>query len=664
MNTRDQFGHYLLLKKLTEDALGETFRGGKIGRQALERVVLLRIYNGPGLDPERVARTVQSRAGLAQVLKSPNVANAVDSGQVRGVPYVAFDYLSGRTLAQLAEQAIKRGQPIPLDHALLLAERIAAGLSVAHETRFLDDRVHHGMLTPHQVMVSHEGEVRIGGFEAAPALRASAGHPVIKQGVGRYLAPEALAGQPTGKSDDVYSVGAILLEMLTGQPVPVPPPNGFASYIDQAVVAADGGNIHPDLAALLKRSLCAREERVGDIVAWHKTLAKLMSDGQYSPTTFNLAFFLHNLFRDEIERETQELENEKTQAIQIPVQPAPPPAAPPPVAPQAASPAPSPVRDAGAVRENTDVLRERYGISETKPVANRTGLIAAAVGGVAVLAVGGWFLFGRSKGAEPVAAAPAAAPAAEAPAEPAEPAGPTSEEIQAQIASMVAEQSKQLEASVKAQYDEQMRALQKQLEDARRVEATRTAPQPAAPTVQQRTVETLPAATATEPAAARTAPTTAAATTPSPGASAPTGTPSPATTQTAAEPTAPPAATPATTAPAPVQTAAEPAAPAVRVGELVTAGPGVSPPRVVRQPPLAYPPIARRMKKEAVVTVNVLVDENGRAAEVRQVGAQAGLGMDEAALDHARKCTYAPATKNGVKVRMWYELRVAFSLGS
>src|SRR5690606_31521796 len=155
MNTRDQFGHYLLLKKLTEDAFGETFRAGKIGRQALERVVHLRVYNGPGLDPDRVAKTIQARGGLARHLKSPNIANAVDSGQVRGVPYVAYDYLSGRTLAQLAEQAVKRGQPIPLDHALLISERIAAGLAVAQETRFNDERVTHGMLTPHQVMVSH-----------------------------------------------------------------------------------------------------------------------------------------------------------------------------------------------------------------------------------------------------------------------------------------------------------------------------------------------------------------------------------------------------------------------------------------------------------------------------------------------------------------------------
>jgi TonB family protein len=661
MNTRDQFGHYLLLKKLTEDAFGETFRAGRIGRQTLERVVLLRVYNGPGLDAERIARTIQARAGLAQVLKSPTVANAVDSGQVRGVPYVAYDYVSGRTLAQLAEQAVKRGQPVPLDHALLIVERMAAALSVALETRFGDDRVLHGMLTPHQVLVSHEGELRLSGFEASPGLRAALTHPVVKQAVGRYVGPEATSGEAAARNDDVYSLGAILFELLTGGAVPTMPASGFGAVVDQAVVAADGGNLHPDLAALLKRSLAPRDQRVGDVVAWHKTLAKLMADGQYNPTTFNLAFFLHNLFRDEIERETQELETERTQAIQIPVQAQAPAPAP---APAVAAAAPSPVRDSGPVRENTDVLREKYGIPD-QGAKNRTGLIAAVAGGVVVLAVGGWLLFGRGgsapETAETAAAAPAPAPAEPAPAAPA---GPSPEDIQAQIAAMVTEQSKQLEAGLKAQYDEQLKALQKQLEDARKAEATRAAaPAPApAPTVAQRPVETLPAPAvpAPAPAPATTAPRPAA----TPPATAATATPAPATAPPAtAQPAAPspsPAAAPAaaTTAPA----AAPAPAPAVRVGELVTPGPGVTAPRVVRQPKLDYPPIAQRMKKEATVTVSVLVDENGRPVEVKNVGPKAGFGMDEAAADYARECSYAPATKNGVKVKMWFDLRVAFNL--
>src|SRR5512147_431895 len=124
MNTRDQFGNYLLLKKLAEDALGETFRAGRIGRQGVERVVLLRVLNGAGFDAERLARALQTRSGLAQALKSPTIGGAIDVGQVRGVPYIVYDYNAGRSLAQLMEQAARRHSPIPLDHALLVAERV------------------------------------------------------------------------------------------------------------------------------------------------------------------------------------------------------------------------------------------------------------------------------------------------------------------------------------------------------------------------------------------------------------------------------------------------------------------------------------------------------------------------------------------------------------
>ena len=101
MNTRDQFGNYLLLKKLTEDVLGETFRAGRLGKQGVERVALLRIFNGQGLDGERLAQRIQQRAPLQAALKSPNLAQGIDLGQVRGVPYVAYDYVSGKSLVQL-----------------------------------------------------------------------------------------------------------------------------------------------------------------------------------------------------------------------------------------------------------------------------------------------------------------------------------------------------------------------------------------------------------------------------------------------------------------------------------------------------------------------------------------------------------------------------------
>jgi serine/threonine-protein kinase len=652
MNTRDQFGNYLLLKRLGEDALGETFRAGKVGRQTLERVVLLRVLNAQGFDAERIARSLQARAGLGQALKSPNIGHAVDVGQVRGVPYVAYDYSSGRTLGQLFEQSARRNSPLPVDHALLVAERLALGLAVAFETRFGDDRVQHGFVVPGFVQVSNEGELKLLGFEASAGLRESAAHPLIKQAVGRYLAPEVVAGQPPSRADDVYSLGAVLFEMLTGQQVPLMPAGGLGPVLDPATSAADGAPLAPEIVALLKRTLCPRDQRIADAVTWHKTIAKLMADAGYGATTFNLAFFLHNLFRDEIEREGREIETEKSQAEQLIA------AAPARAAEPAAPAAPSPVRESGPVREDTSVLREAYGLPAKK--SSNTGvLVGAGVGALAILGVVGYLLLGRG-GSEPVVEPPeATAPVEVAPpvATAPEPTGMTPEQIQALIDQALAEQKKQLEAGLQAQTDQKLEELQKKLADAQKARVAAATPQPVAPTAAR--IENLPLQSAPSRAEGidamsppATTPPPAAKPQPEPQAPAPAATtpkPAPATSQRAATP-------PASAA------ASVPESGGVRQGDLVSPGPGVTPPRVVRAPALSYPPLAKRMQREATVGVRVLVDENGRAAEVQPTGSKAGFGMDDAAVDYARNCVWEPARKNGIKVKMWFDLKVSFTL--
>ncbi len=461
--------------------------------------------------------------------------------------------------------------------------------------------------------------------------------------MGRYLAPEVVAGQPASRSDDVYSLGAILFEMLTGQQVPMYPATGLATTIDQAVVAAEGEHLSAELATLLKRTLCTRDQRVPDVVSWHKSLAKLMADAQLSPTTFNLAFFLHSLFRNEIERESRELESEKTQAVSLGA------SAPELAAEPSAAAADATLRDAGPIREDTGVLREKYGMEEKKG-GPPMGVILGGIAAVVVLGVGGYFLLGRGGAKPPATATP---PAQDTPAQaaPAAPAGPTPEELQAQIAKMVSDQSKQMEAGLKAKYDEQVKALEKQLNDAQK--ARQVAAQ-------------APPITIANPQAQRTVPTPAAAA-PSEAKPAVTTAKEPAT--PTEEITRPPAASAAATpepkpaAPVTQPRAPEPAPqPSVRAGDLVSSGPGVVPPRLTHQALLHYPPLAKRLRKEATVVVRVLVDENGRPADVQPTGEKAGYGMEGAAEAFARECQWAPATKTGVRVKMWYELKVVFKL--
>lgn len=122
----------------------------------------------------------------------------------------------------------------------------------------------------------------------------------------------------------------------------------------------------------------------------------------------------------------------------------------------------------------------------------------------------------------------------------------------------------------------------------------------------------------------------------------------------------PEAASPAGTGSAQPPAGSVAPAPEVREGDLVARRPDVVAPRLLGQPRPLYPPAARRLRREGSVDIRVRVDEGGRAVEVRQLGKKAGLGFDKAALDAAALTTWEPATLNGVRVSTWVDLRIEF----
>jgi TonB family protein len=644
MNIPEEFGKYLLLKKLTEDPLGETFRAGRAGKTGIEQVVLLRVFNGKGMDGERLWQKASDRGAIQQALRSPNIGSGVDLGKVRSFPYVAYDYISGKNLATLFAQAERQFSPMPADHALLILERISLALAAAYETRVQDERVLHGFVTPHLVMISNEGETRLLGFEAAPGLRALVADgwtdPVLRP----YLAPEVFEGAPVGKSDDVWSLGAILYELLTGERLPAPTPEGYGALIDAALLPNEGTPLPPAIVGLLKKSLAPRDQRIADPVAWHKTLSKLMIDGQYSPTTFNLAFFMHNLFRDEIERESKEVEAEKR--LELPQRPA------------ATVPVPVPaavadIRESTGVREGTMAGAQVAGGKSSSKTGLFIGLAAAAL--IAVGAGAWFFLLGpgarKQAAVEPAAVQPAPmVQTAALPAAAPVPAGPTREELEAQIRTMLDAQSVQMEAKLKAQYDDRVKLLQQQLDETKRREEqqaqlARQAPAPA-PAVQEPEPAPAPAVKPPETAVPQNNPAPA-VTTPAP---VPEKT-DPAPAQTRPQATAP--------APAPA-----PARPQIQYGDLAPAGtPGVTSPKLKGRLDPRYPSAAQRLNKAAVVDIRVLVNEQGKVLDAQRGGAKAGFGFDEAALEAAKRAQFNPATKDGVRVKMWYTLRVKFAPG-
>ena len=155
-------------------------------------------------------------------------------------------------------------------------------------------------------MVAFDGEVKLKGLGLWPALRGTDLLPAEER---RYLAPEQAAGEPGEPRSDVYALGLVLLEALTGQaPDGSDPLDGLAAARVTATTGEQGPLPKP-LAELLRRAL-GREpaERFAGMAELRKAIDALLFSGDFTPTTFDLAFFMHTLFRDDMEREARALE--------------------------------------------------------------------------------------------------------------------------------------------------------------------------------------------------------------------------------------------------------------------------------------------------------------------------------------------------------------------
>jgi len=386
------FGRYTLTAALGNDALGRVYRATRPGEE--QPFVRLRVLEGPDLSSDLLCDAIEENGEVHDLLKNAAIARGVDMDAVDGVPYIAWSEPNGRTLDALVAKCRSLGRKVPVEHALLVAEKVATALDHAYNTTIDGDRTVHGLVWPGFIAISDDGEIRLGGFGLAPGVIPALGRPGLSRDIGPYVAPEERARGTIGKNSDVFSVGAILLELLTGS---APPPDPLT--VLKGTGAAPPPPVPPEILAVLRMTLAPAENRYKSSGDLRRELGKLLFSGPYSPSTFNLAYFLHELFRDEIQAEARARARETSGGAASGAEPA-------------ASPLSAPLP--GEAEAASPIAPPDLEISA--PSGRRTGALAVAL--VAALAIGG--------GIYALLRRPAAAPGLEAPVTPAVAAIPTS----------------------------------------------------------------------------------------------------------------------------------------------------------------------------------------------------------------------------------------------
>lgn len=213
------FGRYTLERRLGSGGMGDVYLASSEGAHGFGTRVAVKLMR-PEIAKDREAiRMLIDEAKTTVQLQHPNIAQVFDLGVVDGQYYIALEYVDGIDLRTICEHASARAELLPVGAACFILTKICDGLDYAHNKRDHEGRelhIVHRDVTPHNILVSREGEVRVTDFGVARTAGASrktrAGELVGKLA---YMAPEQVRGLPLDRRADVFACGCILFELLT-----------------------------------------------------------------------------------------------------------------------------------------------------------------------------------------------------------------------------------------------------------------------------------------------------------------------------------------------------------------------------------------------------------------------------------------------------------------
>jgi predicted Ser/Thr protein kinase len=199
-------GRYEITGELGRGAMGVVYKAldPTIGRTVALKTMRLDVH---GLDAQEMVRRFQNEARAAGVLNHPNIVTIYDAGEEDGIFYIAMEFIEGTTLHELlAEQRV-----LATDEVLQLMRQICRGLDYAHSNGIV-----HRDIKPANIMITANGTVKIMDFGIAKS-----GGQVTNTGqvlgTPNYMSPEQVKGRPLDGRSDLFSLGVILYEMLTGE---------------------------------------------------------------------------------------------------------------------------------------------------------------------------------------------------------------------------------------------------------------------------------------------------------------------------------------------------------------------------------------------------------------------------------------------------------------
>ena len=221
MQEGSQFGPYQLIKRIAYGGMAEIHLAKTQGIRGFERLLALKVIHPKYSEDQEFIDMLIDEAKIAVQLNHANIGRIFDLGRIDTTYYIAMEFIDGKDLYQLLVRCAELDIHIPIDLIAFIGLEMAAGLQYAHTQKDNYGRplnIIHRDISPQNILLSYDGEVKIVDFGIAKASQRSreTESGVIK-GKFFYMSPEQAWGHAIDGRTDIFSTGICLYEMITGQ---------------------------------------------------------------------------------------------------------------------------------------------------------------------------------------------------------------------------------------------------------------------------------------------------------------------------------------------------------------------------------------------------------------------------------------------------------------
>ncbi|MBU8896192.1 serine/threonine protein kinase [Corallococcus sp. M34] len=308
----ETFGRYELLRKLATGGMGAVYLARQKGPVGFQKLLVVKRLLPHLSEDDEFLDMFLDEARIAALLNHPNIAQIYELGDVDGQYYIAMEYVQGEALGTLMTRASHRQGGMPLGLKCRVIAEAAAGLDAAHNARSPSGRklaLIHRDVSPQNVLVGFNGGVKLIDFGVAKAS-GKLSQTVVGtiKGKHAYMSPEQARGEPLDCRSDVFGLGTVFYELLTGMRL-------FKRADEmstlKAVVSAKiqpPSELLPDIpksldAIVFKALARKRDERYATAGALQLALEEFLLQEKLPATTPHLAAFMRELYATELEED-------------------------------------------------------------------------------------------------------------------------------------------------------------------------------------------------------------------------------------------------------------------------------------------------------------------------------------------------------------------------